>query len=105
MRSVPIDRLEIGRRRRDLHEITRRVVVGACTPDAEIRAGGSDQRLGAWLNLTWRRRDNRRRNLVGKPSHWSMLKTVKRLRNGTAPGSSPASAARRRSSSGVKRSA
>src|SRR5216684_4713189 len=30
-------------------------------------------------------------------------KTAKRLRNGMAPGSSPASAARRRSSSGVKR--
>jgi hypothetical protein len=24
----------------------------------------------------------------GKPSHWSVLKTVKRLRNGIAPGSS-----------------
>jgi hypothetical protein len=41
----------------------------------------------------------------GKPSHWSVLNTLKRLRNGMAPGSSPASAARRRSPSGVKRSA
>lgn len=30
----------------------------------------------------------------GKPSHWSVLKTVKRFRNGTACASSPVSAAR-----------
>jgi len=33
--SVPIDRLEIGSRRRHLHEIARRVVVGARTADAK----------------------------------------------------------------------
>src|SRR5882672_2450750 len=63
---VPIDRLEIGRRRRHLHEIAGRVVVGAPAADSEIRARGGNQCLGAWLNLTWRRRDNRRRNLLGQ---------------------------------------
>ena len=63
---VPIDRFEIGRRRRHLHEIVRRVVVGACTADAEIGAGGRDQRLGSWLNLARWRRDNRRRDLLGQ---------------------------------------
>src|SRR5882757_620198 len=64
---VPIDRFEISRRRRHLNEIARRIVVGARTADAEIRARGCNQRLGAWLNLTWRRRrDNRRRNLLGQ---------------------------------------
>jgi hypothetical protein len=33
---VPIDRLEIGRRRRNLHEIAGRVVVGAPAADSEI---------------------------------------------------------------------
>jgi hypothetical protein len=37
--SVPIDRLEIGSRRWDLHKIARRVVVGARTADAEMRRG------------------------------------------------------------------
>ena len=65
-RPVPIDRFEIGRWRWHLHEIARRVVVGACTADAEIGARGCNQCLGSWLNLTWRRRDNRRRNLLGQ---------------------------------------
>src|SRR5437868_6843610 len=56
--SVPVDRLEIGSRRRHLHEIARRVVVGARTADAEIRAGRRDQRLGSRLNLAWWRRDS-----------------------------------------------
>src|SRR5450756_2018814 len=65
-RAVPIDRFEVSRRRWHLHEIARRVVVGAPAADAEIRAGGGNQRLGAWLNLTWWRRDNRSRNLLGQ---------------------------------------
>src|ERR1700732_2641853 len=56
---VRIDRLEIGSRRWDLHEIARRVVVGARTADAEIRAGGGDQRLGSGRNLVWGRRGER----------------------------------------------
>src|SRR5260221_545438 len=63
---VPIDRLEISRRRRHLHEFAGRVVVGTCTADAEIRTRGCNQHLGAGLNLTWWRRDNRRRNLLGQ---------------------------------------
>src|SRR6267154_2365343 len=63
---VPIDRLEIGSRRRHLHEIARRVIVGVSAADAEIRARGGNQCLGAWLNLTWWRRDNRRRTLLGQ---------------------------------------
>src|SRR3954467_9290503 len=64
--SVPIDRLEIGSRRRHLHEIARRVVIGACTADAEIRAGGGNQRLGSGLNLIWRRRNDRSRDFLGQ---------------------------------------
>jgi hypothetical protein len=65
-RPVPIDRLEIGRWGWHLHEVAGRVVVGAYTANAEIGARGGNQCLGAWLNLTWRRRDNRRRNLLGQ---------------------------------------
>jgi len=61
---VPIDRLEIGSRRRHLHEIARCVVVGARTADAEVRAGGGDQRLGSGLNLAWWRRDDRCSDLL-----------------------------------------
>src|ERR1700712_3154155 len=63
---VPIDRLKIGSRRRDLHEIARRVVVGARTADAEIRAGGGNQRLGSGLNLIWWRRDDRGSDPLGQ---------------------------------------
>src|SRR5882672_9052003 len=63
---VPIDRLEIGSRRWDLHVIARRVVVGTRTADAEIRAGGSDQRLGSGLNLIWWRRDDRGSDSLGQ---------------------------------------
>jgi hypothetical protein len=63
---VPIDRLEIGSRRWDLHEIARRVVVGARTADAEICAGGGDQRLGSGLNLIWWRRDDRGSDPLGQ---------------------------------------
>ena len=49
--SMPIDRFEIGPWRRHPHEIARRIVVGARTADAEIRAGRSNQRFGSGLNL------------------------------------------------------
>jgi hypothetical protein len=55
---VPIDRFEIGSWRRHLHEIAGRIVVGARAPNAEIRAGGGDQRLGSGLNLIWWRRND-----------------------------------------------
>jgi len=63
---VPIDRLEIGSRRWDLHEIARRVVVGARTADAEIRTGSGNQRLGSGLNLAWWRWDDRSTDLLGQ---------------------------------------
>jgi len=64
--AVPIDRFEIRRRPRHLHEIARRVVVGARTADAEIRTGSGNQRLGSGLNLAWWRRDNRSSDLLGQ---------------------------------------
>src|SRR5206468_11942907 len=64
--SVPVDRLEIGSRRRHLHEIARRVVVGARTADAEIRAGRRDQCLGSRLNLAWWRRDHQSSDILGQ---------------------------------------
>ena len=63
---VPIDRFEVSGRRRHLHEIARRVVVGARTADAEIRAGGGNQRLGSGLNPAWWRRDHRSSDLLGQ---------------------------------------
>jgi hypothetical protein len=63
---VPIDRFEICRWRWHLHEIARRIVVGACTADAEIRTGRGDQGLRSWLNLAWWRRDNRSGDLLGQ---------------------------------------
>jgi hypothetical protein len=63
---VPIDRFEIGIRRRHLHEIARRGVVGARTADAEIRAGGGNQRLGSGLNPAWWRRDDRGSDALGQ---------------------------------------
>ena len=44
------------------------------------------------LDQTWRRWRRRRCDLIGQSSHWSVLKTVKRLRNGIACASSPVSA-------------
>jgi hypothetical protein len=38
--AVPVDRFEIGSRRRDLHEIAGRAVEGALAADAELSAGG-----------------------------------------------------------------
>src|SRR5260221_14021848 len=64
--AVPIDRFKIRARRRYLHEIARRVVVGACATDAEIRAGGGDQGLRLRLDLARRRRNNRRGNVFGQ---------------------------------------
>src|SRR6202166_4239971 len=63
---VPIDRFEVSRRRWHLHEIAGRVVVGARTADAEIRAGRRDQRLGSRLNLAWWRRDHQSSDLLGQ---------------------------------------
>lgn len=58
---VPVDRFEIGLGRRDLHIVERRHIEGAIAADAEIDAGGADQRLDLRLDEAWRRwrRDNR----------------------------------------------
>ena len=56
--AVPIDLFETRARRRHLHEITSRVVVGTGTADAEVRASGGDQRLRLRLDLTGRWRDH-----------------------------------------------
>jgi hypothetical protein len=82
---VPIDRLEIGSRRRHLHEIARSVVVGARTADAEIRTGGGNQRLGSGLNLAWWRRDDRSSDLLGQAIALGRVENGKALekRDGT----------------------
>ena len=43
---VPVDRFEIGLRRRHLHEIVPRIVERPLATDPEIHAGCADQRLG-----------------------------------------------------------
>ena len=89
-RPVPVDRLEIGLRRRRLYEIVRRAVEGARAADTKIRAGGggSTPRPGS-IRPGWRWGRDLGAISSGRPSHWSVLKTVKRLRNGIAPGSWP----------------
>ena len=47
---VPVDRLEIGLRRRYANEVAEHVVVGALPADAEVGAGGRDQRLDPRLD-------------------------------------------------------
>src|SRR5258708_6930190 len=63
---VPIDRLEIGSRLRYLHEIAGGGLVGVRTADAEICAGGGNQRLGSGLNLIRQRRYERSSDLLGQ---------------------------------------
>ena len=47
---MPVDRLEIGLRRRDLHIVVRGHVEGPAAADAEIDAGRFDQRLDLGLD-------------------------------------------------------
>ena len=60
-RAVPIDRLEIGLWRRDLHIIVRRHVEGQVTADPKVDSCCLDQRLDLGLDQAgWRRwRDGR----------------------------------------------
>ena len=60
---VPVDRLEVGLRRRHADEVAERVVVGALPADAEVGAGGTDQRLDPRLDERGIRRRRRRRQL------------------------------------------
>ena len=63
-RSVPIDGLEERRWRRHLHVVLRRIVEGVISPDAEVYAGGLDQRLDTRLDSAWRRRRRSRRDRI-----------------------------------------
>ena len=59
-RPVPIDRLEIGGRRRNLDVVERRDIEGTIAADAEIDTGRPDQRLEPRLDHAgrrWRRLD------------------------------------------------
>jgi len=103
--AVPIDRFEIGGRRRDLHEVVRRAVKGAAAADAEIRAVARISASACGSIMPGGGGGATAAISSGRFSHWSVLKTVKRLRNGIACASSPFSRARFFSSSGMKRSA
>lgn len=70
--------------------------------DAEVDAGGFDQGVVARFYQTRRHRRRCGCHILGQVSHWSVLKIVKRFRNGIAWASSPISRARRFSSSGTK---
>ena len=62
-RAVPVDRLEIGLRRRDHHEVRTRRIEGAVAADAEVDAGRPDQRLDPGLDQARQRRWRDGRNL------------------------------------------
>jgi len=53
---MPVNRLEIGLRGRHHHVVIRGDVEGAIAADAEIDAGGLDQRLDLRLDQAGRRR-------------------------------------------------
>jgi hypothetical protein len=101
---MPVDGLEIGLWSRHVYEIMDGAVERALSANPEFYAGRADQRLGVRQDQPFGNRCRGARQFV-RFSHWSVLKTVKRFRNGIAYGSSPSCSARRRSSSGVKRSA
>ena len=54
--AVPIDRLEVGLRRRHPHEVGAHVVIGLVAADPEVDAGGPDQGLGPGQDEVLRRR-------------------------------------------------
>jgi P-type conjugative transfer protein TrbG len=64
--AMPIDRLEIGLRRWDHHEVRPGRVEGAVAADAEVDAGGADQAFDPRLDQTWRRRRCDGRDLLGQ---------------------------------------
>jgi hypothetical protein len=65
-RAVPVDRLEIGLRRRDHHEVRVRRVEGSIAADAEVDAGRPDQRLDPGHDQARQRRWCDGRNLGRK---------------------------------------
>lgn len=90
-RGAPLDRLEIGLRRRNLHIVVCGHVEGPAVADAEsmplalisastLGSIGPGSRGGAMTTSS-----------SGRPSHCARLKTVKRSRNGIACASLPVS--------------
>jgi hypothetical protein len=65
---VPVDRLEISRRRRHLDVVGARDVERAAAADTQIGAGRADQRLGLRQDEIFRKRGRRRRN-VGRTAY------------------------------------
>ena len=55
-RAVPVDGLEVGLRRRDLHIIVHRHIEGTLAADAKVDSGGFDQLLDCGLDQAWFRR-------------------------------------------------
>ncbi|PWJ72651.1 hypothetical protein C7441_1328 [Pseudaminobacter salicylatoxidans] len=66
-RPMPVDRLEIRLRRRHLHEVLRGHIKGAVAADAEVDAGGPNQRLGTRLDQAGRGRRRGNGDLLGQP--------------------------------------
>lgn len=64
-RPVPVYRLEIGGRRRDLHIVEGRHVERPVAADAEVDAGRLDERLDLGLDQAGRRRRDGRLDVVG----------------------------------------
>lgn len=66
VRAMPVDRHEIGLRRRDHNEVRSRRVEGPVSTDAEIDAARVDQRLDLRLDQPWRRKRRGRCDGVGQ---------------------------------------
>ena len=64
-RPVPVDRLEIGLRRRHLHIVERRHIEGAIAANTEVNAGSPDQRLDLRFDKARRRWRRDCRDLIG----------------------------------------
>ena len=64
-RAVPIDRLEVRLRRRNLNIILHWHVEGALATDAKVESGSFDQRFDLWLNQAWFRGRRRGYEVLG----------------------------------------
>ena len=64
-RAVPIDRLEVRLRRRDLDIIVPRHVEGAFATDAKVDSGSFDQRFDLGLDQAWLRGRRRGCEVLG----------------------------------------
>ncbi len=65
-RAVPINRLEIGLRRRHLNIVVQDIEIGASAADAEVDAGRPDERLSFRLDQAGRRRWHDGLDLLGE---------------------------------------